>query len=62
MMKLKRAILSDEEQARFEEEAGRICRDFNVYYDYMTENPVKIYANTGNLGKKDCFLLNQHAV
>lgn len=59
MMKLKRAILSDEEQARFEEEAGRICRDFKVYYDYMTENPVKISANTGNLGKKDCFLLNQ---
>lgn len=41
-----------------EKDAAVICRDFVVFCNYILENKVKLSKKTGNIGKKDCFVLN----
>lgn len=44
--------------AELEKEAAVICQDFAVFCDYVLGKEVKLAKNTGNIGKKDCFVLN----
>lgn len=55
----KREQLSIAELETFNTSAERVCRDFDVFYNYMIENHTKISVRTGNIGKKDCFKINQ---
>ena len=54
-----RKLLSADEMRNFEAGTERICKDFEVFCGYITENQVKLSIRTGNIGKKDCFTLNQ---
>lgn len=42
-----------------EKEAAVICQDFAAFCGYVMENHVKLSKRTGNIGKKDCFALNE---
>lgn len=59
MSEKKREQLSTAELETFNTSAERVCRGFDVFYNYMIENHTKISVRTGNIGKKDCFKINQ---
>lgn len=42
-----------------EKEAAVICQDFSAFCGYIIQNGVKLAPRTGNIGKKDCFAINQ---
>ena len=35
------------------------CRDFDIFCDFLLSGSVKLSKKTGNIGRKDCFALNQ---
>lgn len=51
--KKKEDIISQQEYAEI------ICLDFKRFCKYLTENDVRISKDTGCIGKKACFELNQ---
>lgn len=44
--------------ADWEKEAGQVCRDFDIFCDYLLNHKAKISKSTGDISKKDCFELN----
>lgn len=35
------------------------CRDFDIFCDFLLSGSAKLAKKTGNIGRKDCFALNQ---
>ena len=42
-----------------EKEAAVVCQDFSAFCGYIIQNEIKLAPRTGNIGKKDCFAINQ---
>ena len=62
-MKGQMELFSEEkdDRERIEPEAAEVSREFEWFCGFLLQEKIKLSKNTGYIGKKDCFALNERA-